>query len=288
MSGLRICCPSTSSSCSQSRPLSGTATPSHSKPSDNFHLALQRATTARIWVFLCLPELHSLLGGHIWARKRSGRHEGGAEGLLQHHHPLGALRDLWCRFRFTTLIFLLFDQGGEAFPTVPGFLTRGRRGGSNKQGQSPAAPPAPAEGSGRRAERVAAHPPPRGTRGMPKNRRLSSTSSPQAHRGGFWGFFGGFWVFFGRFFVSGRAPRGAQTGLGAGRCISGCSRRTPNAPGGCHEAETGNKKMFRAGSGVPSTTPNPCLQAGCREGKNTQNSAPKTLRFGYGRDVKLN
>lgn len=113
---MRICCPSTSSSCSQSRPLSGTAAPSHSKPSDNFHLVLQRETTARIWVFLCLPKSHSLLGGHIWAPKRSGRDEGGAEGLLQHHHPLGALRDLWCRFRFTTLIFCCLIKGVKLFP----------------------------------------------------------------------------------------------------------------------------------------------------------------------------
>lgn len=233
---MRICCPSTSSSCSQSRPLSDTAAPSHSKPSDNFHLALQRATTARIWVFLCLPELHSLLGGHIWARKRSGRHEGGAEGLLQHHHPLGALRDLWCRFRFTTLIFLLFDQGGEAFPTVPGFLTRGRRGGSNKQGQSPAAPPAPAEGSGRRAERVAAHPPPRGTRGMPKNRRLSSTSSPQARRGGFWVFFGGFWGFFGGFLSQ-------DVLLGERRRRSGQADASPGAPGGLQMHQEGATRL---------------------------------------------
>lgn len=237
-----------------------------------------------------MPPQLSLAPGRRWEAAFGHAREVG--DTREHHHPLGALQDLLrarprCRFRFTTLIFCCLIKGVKPFPpfldssSVPGFLTRGRRGASNKQGQSPAAPPAPAEGSRRRAERVAAHPPPRGTRGMPKNRRLSSTSSPQAHRGGFW-------VFFGGFFASGRAPRGAQPGLGAGRCVAGrCRRRTPNAPGGCHEAEAGNKKKFRAGSRVPSTTPTCRQDAGRKKHpKFSPQNAPVWVREGRNTEIK--
>lgn len=237
---MRICCPSTSSSCSQSRPLSGTAAPSRSKPSDNFHLALQRATTARIWVFLCLPKSHSLLGGHIWARKRSGRHEGGAEGLLQHHHPLGALRDLWCRFRFTTLIFLLFDQGGEAFPTVPGFLTRswiphpGQERREQQAGAEPGSSPSPCRGirAQSRACRSASSSQ-RHSRNAKKQAplfHLEPPSSPRRFLGFFWRFLGFFWeVFCLRTCSSGSADgaRGGQMHLRVLQEDSKCTRRVP-------------------------------------------------------------
>lgn len=144
---------------------------------------------------------------------------------------------------------LLFDQGGEAVPTVPGFLNPfldsspgadKQRATSRGRGQQL---PQPLQRDLRAEPSVSQRillpeRPPKGTRGMPKNRRLSYASSPRACRGGF---LLRTWLLGERRRGSGRAETHLRVPQEEGR-----KRSAPDA-GGCHEAVWPPTPLSQAG-----------------------------------------
>lgn len=197
--------------------------PFREKPRQEFGFFFASPSLTRSW---------EALGSRIWARKRSRRHEGAPP-------PSGGTARLVVRpapvqVPFHNPNFLLSDQGGEAFPTIPGFLIRpwiphpGQERSEQQAGAEPGSPPSPCRGISAQSRACrSASSSQRHSRNAKKQAPLFHLEPPSSPRR--------FLGFFRRFFCLRTCSSGSAAGARGGQVRrralqeedSKCTRRVP-------------------------------------------------------------